>query len=91
VEKVEATNFQYGTVFTLQFSVKTVLSNFSKMKKVFSSNIATILLIIIGLILILISVAETNIELTIISSILILTGIIIIIVKIKKFSDKKIQ
>ena len=59
------------------------------MKKVFSSNIATNLLIIIGLILTLISVAETNIELTIISSILILMGIVIIIVKIKKFSDKK--
>ena len=68
---------------------KTVLSNFSEMKKVFISNIATILLIIIGLILTLISVAETNIELTIISSILILMGIVIIIVKIKKFSDKK--
>lgn len=68
---------------------KTVLSNFSEMKKVFSSNIATNLLIIIGLILTLISVAETNIELTIISSILILMGIVIIIVKIKKFSDKK--
>jgi len=57
------------------------------MKKIFKNNIATILLIIIGLVLILLSVVKTNIELTIISLILILIGIIGIIYEIKNQTD----